>query len=149
MTNEKENRMSILDRYLAYADAFELSLEDDDWTRIEPFFTEGAVSAGGPEEAKGRDAVFATLKQSLDTFDRRMDSRKLDFDAPTVDGDTLRVRWSAKYTKAGAPDLVISGVEIATFEGDRIARLEDEFDPEAQKAMGEWMVKHAALLQGD
>jgi hypothetical protein len=141
--------MSILDRYLAYADAFELSFEDDDWSHIEPYFTEGAVSAGGPEEAQGRDAVFAQLKKSLDTFDRRMDSRTLDFDAPTVDGDTLRVTWSATYTKAGAPDLVISGVETATFEGDRIARLHDVFDPEALKAMGEWMAAHAALLQGD
>ena len=141
--------MSIKDRYLAYADAFELSLEDDDWTHIEPFFTEGAVFAGGPEETQGRDAVFAQLKKSLDSFDRRMDSRSLDFEEPTVDGDTLRVRWSGTYTKTGAPDLVISGVETATFEGDRIARLHDEFDPEAQKAMGEWMAAHAALLQGD
>ena len=141
--------MSILDRYLAYADAFELSLEDDDWSHIKPFFTEGAVSANGPEETQGRDAVFAQLKQSLDTFDRKMDSRSLVFDEPAVDGDTLRVTWSATYTKAGAPDLVISGVETATFEGDRIARLQDVFDPEAQKALGEWMVTHAALLQGD
>jgi hypothetical protein len=29
--------MSILDRYQAYADAFEVSYEDDDWSRIEPF----------------------------------------------------------------------------------------------------------------
>ena len=141
--------MTILDRYLAYADAFEVSFKDDDWSHIEPYFTEDAVYEGEPEDAHGRDAVFAKLKQSLDTFDRNMDSRTLEFDTPTVDGDTLRVKWSGTYTKAGAPDLVISGVEIATFEGDRIARLSGEFDPEAQKAMGKWMAAHAALLQGD
>ena len=141
--------MSILDRYLAYADAFEKSYEDDDWSRIEPYFTKDAVYEGDPEDAQGRDAVLEKLKGGVDTFDRTMDSRTPDFEAPTVDGDTLRVGWAVTYTKSGAPDLVISGVEIATFEGDRIARLRDDFDSESQKAMGEWMTAHGALLQGD
>jgi len=141
--------MSILDRYQAYADAFEESFEDDDWSRIEPYFTEDAVYEGDPEDAQGRDAVLAKLKNGVDTFDRNMDSRTPDFEPPTVDGNTLRMRWSVTYTKAGAPDLVLSGVETATFEGDRIARLRDDFDPETQKAMGEWMAAHGALLQGD
>lgn len=139
--------MSILDRYQAYADAFEESFLDDDWTRIEPYFTEDAVYEAGPEDAQGRNAVLAKLKNGVDTFDRNMDSRTPDFATPTVDGDTLRMTWSVTYTKAGAPDLVISGVETATFEGDRIARLRDDFDPEAQKTMDEWMAAHGALLQ--
>ena len=139
--------MSILDRYQAYADAFEESLADDDWSRIEPFFTENAVYEGDPE-ASGRDAVLAKLKNGVDNFDRRMDSRTPDFQTPTVKGDTLTMKWKVTYTKAGLPDLVISGVEVAVFEGDRIALLRDEFDPEAQKAMGEWMAQHGAALQG-
>jgi hypothetical protein len=35
--------MSIAERYLAYADAFEETFEDDDWSRIEQYFTDGAV----------------------------------------------------------------------------------------------------------
>jgi hypothetical protein len=141
--------MSILDRYQAYAAAFEVSYEDDDWSHIEPYFTDDAVYEGEPEDAQGRDAVLSKLKQSVDAFDRKMDSRALSFDPPTADGNTIRTRWSGTYTKSGVPDLVISGVEIAIFEGDRIARLSGEFDPEAQKAMGEWMAAHGALLQGD
>lgn len=138
--------MGIVERYLAYAEAFEESLEDDDWSHIEPYFTEDAVYAGDPEDAHGRDAILAKLKQDVDAFDRRMDSRTLEFEEPTVDGNTLRTRWSVTYTKSGAPDLVISGVEIATFEGDRIARLSGDFDPEAQKALSEWMAAHSGLL---
>ncbi len=138
--------MSILDRYQAYADAFEESFEDDDWSHIEPYFTDDAVYEAAPEDAHGRDAVLAKLKASVDAFDRKMDSRSLDFEPSTVDGDTVRTKWSGTYTKSGAPDLVISGVEYATFDGDRIARLKGEFDPEAQKAMGEWMAAHAGLL---
>ena len=139
--------MSILDRYLAYADAFELSYEDDDWSRIEPFFTQDAVYEGDPD-AEGCDAVLAKLKGGVDAFDRGMDSRTPDFQTPTVDGNTLTMKWKVRYTKAGAPDLVVSGTEVAIFEGDCIARLRDDFDPEAEKAIGEWMAAHGALLQG-
>jgi hypothetical protein len=139
--------MSILERYQAYAAAFEESYTDDDWSRIEPFFTENAVYEGDPD-ARGRDAVLAKLKNGVDAFDRTMDSRAPDFQSPTLDGDTLTMKWSVTYRKAGKPDLVISGVETAVFEGDRIALLRDEFDPKATKAMGEWMAAHGASLQG-
>jgi hypothetical protein len=139
--------MGILDRYLAYADAFEESFVDDDWSRIEPFFTESAVYEGEPD-AQGRAAVIAKLKGGVDAFDRRMDSRRIEFEKPTTDGDTLVVRWKGTYTKKGRPDLVISGTETAIFEGDRIARLRDTFDAGAQKAMGEWMAAHGSALQG-
>jgi hypothetical protein len=139
--------MSIQDRYQAYADAFEESYVDDDWSRIEQYFTENAVYDGDPD-ACGRDAVLAKLKGGVDGFDRKMDKRTPDFQTPSVEGNTLEMKWTVTYQKAGAPDLVISGVETAVFEGDRIARLRDDFDPEAQKAMGEWMAKHGAKLQG-
>jgi hypothetical protein len=139
--------MSILERFRAYADAFEQSYEDDDWSRIEQYFTEDAVYEGEPD-AVGRDAVLAKLKGGVDGFDRTMDSRAPDFQAPAVDGDTLTMRWAVTYTKAGVPDLAISGLETAVFQGDRIARLRDDFDPEAQKAMGEWMAKHGSTLGG-
>ncbi len=140
--------MSITDRYQAYADAFEESYEDDDWTRIEPFFTEDAVYEGDPEDARGRAAVLAKLKGGVDAFDRRMDSRTPDFQAPTAEGDTVSVNWKVTYTKADCPDLVISGQEIAVFEGDRIALLRDVFDPAALEAMGEWMATHGSKLEG-
>lgn len=139
--------MSILDRYQAYASAFEESYQDDDWSRIEQYFSEDAVYEGDPDAA-GRDAVLAKLKSGVDAFDRRMDSRSPDFQTPTVVGDTLTMKWSVAYTKAELPDLVISGVETAVFDGERIKLLRDDLDPAAQKAMGEWMAKHGAALQG-
>ena len=139
--------MSIPDRYQAYADAFEESYVDDDWSRIEEYFTEDAVYEGDPD-ARGREAVLAKLKGGVDGFDRKMDKRIPEFQTPTVEGNTLQMRWTVTYEKAGAPDLVISGVETAVFEGERIALLRDQFDPDAQKGMGAWMAKHGAKLQG-
>lgn len=138
--------MSILDRYRAYADAFEESFVDDDWSRVAPFFAKHAVYEGDPD-ARGRDAVLAKLKNGVDGFDRRMDSRTPDFQTPSVEGDTLTMKWKVTYTKSGLPDLVISGLETAVFEGDQIALLRDSFDPEAQKALEQWMAQHGAALQ--
>ncbi len=138
--------MSIQDRYQAYADAFEESYVDDDWSRIEQYFTENAVYVGDPD-ARGREAVLAKLKGGVDDFDRKMDKRTPDFQTPSVEGNTLTMKWTVTYQKAGAPDLVLSGVETAVFEGDRIALLRDDFDPDAQKAMGEWMAEHGAKLE--
>ena len=123
------------------------------WTALDldaimTFFTEDAVYEGDPEDAVGRDAVLAKLKGGVDAFDRNMDSRTPVFQTPSVDGTTLTMNWAVTYTKAGAPDLAISGVETAIFEGDRIKLLRDTFDPEAQKRMGEWMAKHGAKLGG-
>ncbi len=140
--------MSIEERYLAYAAAFEESYEDNDWSRIAQYFTEDAIYEGAPEDARGREAVLAKLKGGVDAFDRRMDSRSPDFQTPTIDGDTLTMKWNMRYTKASCPDLVISGVETAIFEGDRIKLLRDTFDPDAEKGMGEWMAAHGAALQG-
>ena len=139
--------MSIADRFQAYAAAFEESYVDDDWSRIAPYFTADAVyEADG--EARGRQAVLDRLKGGVDGFDRRMDTRTLDFDPPQVEGDTVTIKWRVRYTKAGLPDLHISGIETATFEGDQIARLVDIFDPEAQKNMEQWTAQHGAALQG-
>ena len=45
--------MSVQDWYQAYEDAFEQSLVDDDWSRVEQCFTEDAVHESDPI-AEGR-----------------------------------------------------------------------------------------------
>lgn len=139
--------MTIADRWQAYADAFEECLEDDEWSRLEQYFTEDATYEGGPEVRRGREAVLAGLRGGVDAFDRRMDSRTPVFKRPRSEGSRVTIPWKVTYTKKGAPDLVISGTEVATFEGDRIQALKDEFDPEAQEAMQKWMASHGSRLQ--
>lgn len=142
--------MSIKDRFLAYADDFERTYEDDDWTRLEQYFTEDAVYPQGADQpdAAGRTALLERLKASVNQFDRRMDSRTLHFDPPNEDGDRVTVGWTATYTKAGVPDVELVGREIATFRGDQICRLEGEFDPTAQKNLNAWLAEHGAKLAG-
>ena len=139
--------MSIKDRYLAYAEDFEKTYVDGNWTRIEQYFTADAVYDNEPA-AKGREAVLEKLKGAIGGFDQLMDSRNLKFEPAAESGDKVSVRWTARYTKTGAPDLVLKGVEHARFKGDRIEHLSDVFDPGVQESIGVWMAAHGASLQG-
>jgi hypothetical protein len=143
--------MALTDRYLAYAADFERSYTDDDWTRLEQYFTEDAAyrpQGTAESEVAGRAALLERLKGGVDQFDRNMDSRTLDFEPPKEDGGRVTVSWKASYTKAGLPDIAIWGSETATFRGDQICLLSDEFDPEAQKNLEAWLAEHGAKLAG-
>jgi hypothetical protein len=142
--------MSIKDRYQAYADAFEESLEDDDWARLEEYFTEDAVyRPDGTEESQiaGRDAVMQRLKGGVDQFDRRMDSREIEFTKELrEEGSCVEADWKVRYTKSGTPDVEITGTETAEFRDDRIYILSDAFEPEAQSNIEGWMRDYGKTL---
>lgn len=126
--------MNRLQQFLDYAAAFEKTFVDDDWKRLEAFFTEDAsyeVIGGGPIGglAEGREAALGLLRKSVDTLDRRFDDRRVELvGAPEVEGDTVRFGWRAIYALANRSDLEIAGVETVGFEGDRIRTLVDDME---------------------
>ena len=123
--------MSNIERFQAYADAFELTYEDDNWQRLEEYFTADAVYAPGDgTEAVGRDQVLEQLRNNVNGLDRRFDS----------------LTWQLTLSKAGAPDLTATGVEHASFANGAIRRLEDVFDVGTGERLGEWMSAHGDLL---
>ena len=137
-----------------YAMAFEEVVRRDNWAILEEFFTEDAVyETIGPAPFagihEGRDAVFAHLKESLDTFDRRFDSRE---NAEMVQGprstdDSVWLRWRVTYRIEGAPPFVLEGEETAVMEGNRIRRLEDRFTAETAAELEAWMTEHGDKLK--
>jgi len=139
-------------RFGEYAAAFEEAFKGDDWSVLEPYFTEDAVYElfGGPPFAgrhEGRDAIFSALKASLDSFDRRFDTRELDLlEGPEIRDDAVWMHWRVTYTLEGAPELSIEGEERAYFDGDRIRRLEDQFADEASKTTLAYFEQYAAKL---
>ena len=145
--------MGTIDRYIAYATAFEEAYASDNWSKIEPFFTEDAVYAfvapapfGG--EYKGRAAVLAQFKNSVNALDRRFDSRKVEvLEGPTDKDGVVWMRWAAIYTLAGAPDCRMEGEEPATFTGDRISRLEDSMAEAEAARIGAYFAQHGAKLK--
>jgi len=127
--------MSALAHFAAYAAAFEEAYRTDDWTQVRPFFREDAVYVVGLDPPmggrfEGRDAILAYFKRILDAFDRRFESREIGaLEGPTVDGDTVWLRGHATYRAAGVPELVLVLEETVRFDGDRIAYLEDAYEP--------------------
>ncbi|MBM4257904.1 MAG: hypothetical protein FJ147_18685 [Deltaproteobacteria bacterium] len=145
--------MGMIDRYVAYAAAFEEAYASDNWSKLEPFFTEDAAYhfiAAPPFGGKfeGRASVFAQFKNSVNGFDRRFDTRQVDLlEGPIEKDGGVWVRWRASYSRAGIPDLAMEGEERAVFVGDRIKLLEDRAsDAEAQK-VGNYFGQYGAKLK--
>ena len=137
-----------------YAMAFEEAVRLDDWSAVEPFFTEDAVyESFGPGpfagRRKGRRAVLDHLKRSLDTFDRRFDVREHPemVRGPELTDDSVWIRWTVTYRVDGAPPFVLEGEETAVMDGDRISRLEDRFSDEMAAAFDEWMARYGDRLK--
>jgi len=119
--------MDLVARFEAYAADFESTYADDDWSRLERYFTEDAVYSTPANGVRipGRASVLAVLQAAVSGFDRRCDSRRLvTTDGPRQEGNQVLREWSAVYTVAGAPDLEVSGSERAVYRGDRIELLE-------------------------
>ena len=92
--------------------------------------------------------MLKALKDSLDGFDRRCDSRTPEIlEGPVEEDGAVRVRFRVVYTLAGAPDLVLEGEEFARFEGDRIRHLEDRYTDEMNRVLTAWYAEHGAKLQ--
>ena len=140
--------MSHIDRFAEYAAAFEETFSDDNWQRLEQYFTADATYLPGDgTEAVGRDNVLQTIRNSVNSLDRSFDSRTFnEGPAPTEAGDIVTFVWNLTFAKEGLPDLTISGREHATFAGDAIQRLEDVFDEGATEIMADWMREHGASL---
>lgn len=141
-------------RFLEYAEAFEVAFRDDNWSVLEPFFTEDAVYETIADEPfaalhEGRYAVLKGFQESVNSFDRRFDSRKFELiEGPNERDGAIWVAWRATYQIAGAPDLVLAGEERALFEGARISRLEDRIVSEAtKKNVSAYFSEHGSKLR--
>jgi hypothetical protein len=138
--------------FAAYAAAFEKSYLSDDWSLVEPFFTEEAIyevaldpPMGGCFE--GRAAILAYFKAVLDRFDRRFESREIALlEGPKENGESLWIRGSATYRADGVPEFVLELEETVFFEGDRIRRLEDHYEPEMKERIAAYLKEHGEKL---
>lgn len=137
--------MSLVERFQAYADAFERTYADDDWSRLEQYFTEDAAysTTANRLRVEGRATVFAVLQASVSSFDRRCSTRTLvTTKGPSEHGNEVRREWAATYTLDGAPDIRISGSERAVFDGHRIQLLEVTMTPETLSRLMSYAATH-------
>jgi hypothetical protein len=144
--------VDLVKRYVEYAGAFERVYQSDAWKELEPYFTENAVyEVAGPApfggRAEGRDAVLAHLRDSLNAFDRRFPRRAVQvLEGPALRQGGVQVHWRASYSGPGLPELILDGEESASFEGERICRLEDRFPPEMKWILELWLHNFGSRL---
>ena len=144
--------MGDIERFMTYAAAFEKAYESNDWSIVEPFFHEDAVyEVGLPAPFggvfEGRDAILAYFDRVLNGFDRRFATRTVSLlDGPSEKEGSVWILGRAAYTAEGVPDLVFDLEELATFDGDRIRRLEDRYGSEAAKIAGDYLAAHTTAL---
>lgn len=140
--------MPILDRFLAYAQDFEKTYVDDDWSRLTQYFAPNAVyevTGNSPCTLTGPPAIFRGMKKSLDGFDRRFAERRIEMVAPPkVEGDTLTLDWLVTYERPGAPPVPLRGRSVARYAGDAIARLTDTLV--GDEVVASWFAKYGEGL---
>jgi hypothetical protein len=137
--------MSLVDRFQAYADDFERTFADDDWSRLEQYFTEDAAysTTANGLRVDGRPTVLAVLQASVSSFDRRCSTRTLrTTKGPYERSNEVHREWVATYTLDGAPDIQISGSERAVYHGDRIHLLEVTMTPETLSRLMSYAATH-------
>ncbi len=143
--------MDALQRFMAYAADFEKTFDDDDWSRLEPYFAEDAVYVveGIPQACRleGRDAILRGIRKSLDGFDRRFDGRVIEPDGPPeVEGRRVVLRGAVHYDTPGLPRLSLRMQESAELDdAGRIVELRDTY-PEGQDEALAWLAEHGAGL---
>ena len=118
----EKNDARLIERYRAYGAAFDAAYERDDWTLLEPYFTEDATSELNGARVDGRAGILASFRDAVAMFDRRFDTRAPRYTAgPTVEDGRVHTTMVSRYERAGLPALEVAGEEWFTFRGDRIA----------------------------
>ena len=139
--------MTLVERFEAYAADFERTFTDDDWARLEQYFTADAVysTPANGLQVSGRENVLAVLRAAVSGFDRRCDTRSLATTrGPREEGNAVLREWAATFTLAGAPDLEIGGSERARFRGGRIELLEVTLTPDTLDRLMDFSGKYLA-----
>ncbi len=135
-----------IERFHAYAAAFETAYASDDWTVLEPYFTEDATSELNGARVDGRAAVLASFRDAVGMFDRRFDSRRLRIThGPTIEDGRVHITAVARYEREALAPLELVGEEWFTFEGDRIKHHVDQV-VNVTEVMG-YLARHADALR--
>lgn len=140
---------SPMPQFLAYAADFETTFDDDDWSRLAPYFAADAVyevrNSSFACRLEGPAAILRGIKRSLDNFDRRLPKRVLGLTGPpTVIDDRIAITWTATYSTAiGGPPLVLRGRSSMRYRDGLLVELIDEYPDGMDAEVAAWTAAHA------
>jgi hypothetical protein len=141
----------IMQQFMAYAAAFERTLVDDDWTRLQQYFAPDAVYEVHAQSIgcrlTGPAAIFAGMKKSLDGFDRKFAKRDIEVTSgPEVSADEIRMAWKVVYRKEGVSPFELRGRSVARYANDKIVYLADSYDASMDREFTAWQQANGVQL---
>jgi len=142
---------TLLQRFAEYAQAFEKTYVDDDWTRIEPYFAPDAVyrvvgSTSWDCDVRGRAQIVAAIRKFVDEFDRKCTRTVRRAGAPLEGVDAVRIPAVAAFTRGNSDELTLHIELIAQYRDGLIIRLSDVFAPESEARLRTWIERWAPDL---
>lgn len=146
--------MTKAERFRLYAAAVEECLADARWERLREHFSQDVVherQVGSLYQFRheGIDRVVAGFRESTENIDRRFDRRILVPSGPIVECENqTRMPWVCLFVMDGMPACVDEGIEVATYEGDRICRLEGVYHDEVVQRIARWAEAYGHLVPG-
>jgi hypothetical protein len=148
--NMEAATMEFVERFLAWATAFEETYRDDDWTRLEPFLAPDVVYEikGAPFACviHGRAEMLAAIRRSVSGFDRHCVRRIMPSAMPKQEGDSVVVRGTVGYVRGDSPELLATVTETATYANGLIVRLVDVYDADMVARGTAWFAAWGAGL---
>lgn len=137
-------------RFADYVIDFERSYEDDDWSRIERYFAPDAVyevrNSSFDCRLEGPRSIIEGFKCSLDGFDRQLRRSLRIQEGPHERDNLVTFVWVGRYTRPGAPPLVISARQSARYRDGLIIELCDEYLPDSGDRIAKWLDQHGEGL---
>lgn len=146
--------MDLAKRFEQYADDFDRTFEDDDWSRLRQYFTEDAVREEHVPPIidfrhEGIDEIIDGWNEIVDNFDRAFEHRVfVRVRPPQREGNVVTLHWVGIYCVGHAPANIGEGFEVARFRGDRIEHLESKQVEGTVERSAQWFSKYGDLVPG-
>lgn len=142
--------MRLTARFVDYVIDFERSFADDDWSRVEGYFSPDAVyevrNSSFDCRLEGPRSIVEGFKTSLNGFDRQLERSLRLQEGPHERGDRVTFVWVGRYVRAGAPPLVISARQSARFHGGSMVHLSDDYLPGSGDRVAAWLEQYGEGL---
>jgi hypothetical protein len=145
--------MNTVERFAHYAMAFEQALVSDDWSAVAECLSPDAVyetfgDAPLAGRAEGREEVVDRLRRGVAGLDRRFDLRVPSLlEGPREREGGVWMRFALSLSRAGLPDLTLTGDHTTYFHGDRIWRIEEYVPVIVCRAVKAYLTAHEGALQ--
>ena len=148
---------SDLQRFIAYAQAFEVAFWGDAWEGIAPFFADDArhlVHGAAPLgcDDRGREAAVRGLRESVAMMDRRFDVRIPEvIDGPEVrrgEDPGIWMRYTLTLRRKGLPELRFEGTHMTRYDAQGLIReIEEHVEAGAGERVAAYLARHDAALR--